>query len=381
MEGLSLYIHVPFCRAKCYYCDFNSYDLDKAGEQVDDYVEALIQEILQSGPGRAETVYIGGGTPTVLPLSSLADIMEAARSSFAIPSDAEVSVEANPGTVGTETLSNLLAIGVNRLSLGVQSFDDAELRLLGRIHSAAEAIDAFRAARAAGFANVNLDLIYGLPGQSLAGWRDSLERAADLQPEHLSLYALSVEEGTLLAETIARGELQAPDPDLAADMYELSIERLDSAGYIHYEISNWAKTPAFQCRHNLAYWRNQAYLGLGAGAHSWAEGRRWANASSPAEYIAQVSSGQSPAEWEEDIGSDMEMGETMMMGLRLLEEGVAYDQFQDRFGVAIAKHFADELVDLADLGLIVNDGDRMTLSDRGRLLGNQVFMRFLPDSS
>ena len=159
------------------------------------------------------------------------------------------------------------------------------------------------------------------------------------------------------------------------------MQMLDAAGYVHYEISNWAKTPALQCRHNLAYWRNQAYLGMGAGAHSWAEGRRWANASRPEDYIERVSSGQTPAEWEEGITSDLEMGETMMMGLRLVKEGVAYERFRGRFGVAMDKQFPDELADLADLGLMVDDGERVTLSDRGRLLGNQVFMRFLPDSS
>jgi oxygen-independent coproporphyrinogen-3 oxidase len=278
-------------------------------------------------------------------------------------------------------MSDLLSLGVTRLSLGVQSFDESELRILGRVHTADGAAEAFKMARAAGFDNINLDLIYGLPGQSLGSWRESLERVLDLEPEHVSLYALSVEEGTPIAGAIARGELRAPDPDLAADMYDLSQQSLGTAGYVHYEISNWARTASHQCRHNLAYWRNETYLGIGASAHSWARARRWANANEPGDYVARILSGRSPVEWEEEIEIALEMGETMIMGLRLLEEGIAHDRFRRRFGVTLGEQYADELDDLAGLGLLVDNRERVRLSERGRLLGNRVFARFLPDSS
>jgi oxygen-independent coproporphyrinogen-3 oxidase len=234
-------------------------------------------------------------------------------------------------------------------------------------------------ARAAGFDNINVDLIYGLPGQSLDSWRESLERALGLKPEHVSLYALSVEEGTPMARAIARGELRAPDTDLAADIYDLSQQSLGAAGYVHYEISNWARTASHQCRHNLAYWRNQTYLGIGAGAHSWAKARRWANASKPGDYKARILSGRRPVEWEEEIEIALEMGETMIMGLRLLEEGVEHDRFRRRFGVTLGEQYAEELDDLIGLGLLVDNRERVRLSERGRLLGNRVFARFLPD--
>jgi oxygen-independent coproporphyrinogen-3 oxidase len=379
MDAIGLYIHIPFCRAKCAYCDFNSY----AGleDLFGDYAAALAREMEQAGPARVRTIYVGGGTPTVLPLSHLVQILEAARRAFVVDLDAEVSIEANPGTVNGGTLASLRALGVNRLSLGVQSLDGAELRLLGRIHTAAEAVAAFGAVRQAGFENLNLDLIYGLPGQAIAAWQETLERALALEPDHLSLYALGVEEGTPLAAAIAQGVLPEPDPDLAAEMYEWAEDTLAAAGYLHYEISNWAREPRFQCRHNLTYWRNEPSRGVGAGAHSWLGGRRWANVAHPAEYAARFVGGRCPAEAEEKIGPALEMGETMMMGLRLLDEGVPFARFRERFGEDLRQRFSGELTELAELGLIATDDQRIRLSRRGRLLGNQVFLRFLPEQS
>jgi len=377
MDAIGLYIHVPFCRARCSYCDFNSY----AGleDLFDDYTAALVQEMQQAGPARVRTIYIGGGTPTVLPLLHLAQILDASRRAFAVDRDAEVSLEANPGAVDAAALAALRALGINRLSLGVQSLDDAGLRLLGRIHTAAEAIQACQAARQAGFANLNLDLIYGLPGQTSAAWQATLERALALQPDHLSLYALGVEEGTPLAAAIAQGDLPAPDPDLAAEMYEWAEDRLSVAGYLHYEISNWARGPGCRCRHNVTYWRNEPYLGVGAGAHSWLGGRRWANVAHPAEYRARLLGGGCPVAAEEEIDPALEVGETMMMGLRLLDEGVPFERFRERFGEDLRQRFAEELEELEELGLIILDGERVKLSRRGHLLGNQVFLRFLPE--
>jgi oxygen-independent coproporphyrinogen-3 oxidase len=206
-----------------------------------------------------------------------------------------------------------------------------------------------------------------------------MEEALDLRPDHLSLYALTLEDGTPMATAIARGELPEPDPDLAADMYELAQERLAAAGFVHYEISNWARTGGFLCRHNLIYWRNQPYLGLGAGAHSWFGGVRWSNTALPARYVSQVFCGERCVEAEEAIDPELEMGETIMLGLRLLEEGVSFERFRRRFGVDLEQRFASQLADLSQLGLIQAEGGRVTLTARGRLLGNQVFLRFLPD--
>ncbi|HIC94723.1 MAG TPA: radical SAM family heme chaperone HemW, partial [Anaerolineae bacterium] len=237
MDAVSLYIHIPFCRAKCAYCDFNSY----AGLEhlFAPYVRALAREIelARGWHLQARTIYLGGGTPTVLPLDLLGEILAACRRAFRVPEGAEVTVEANPGTVDGDYLAGLLGLGVNRLSLGVQSFDDGELRLLGRIHTAREAVEACHLAREAGFDNLNLDLLYGIPRQTLAGWRETLRRAFDLRPDHLSLYALTLEEHTPLARRIAEGEVPAPDDDLAAEMYVLAEEMLAEAGYVHYEIS------------------------------------------------------------------------------------------------------------------------------------------------
>jgi len=375
--GIALYIHIPFCLAKCAYCDFISYD-DRAG-LYGEYTSALVTEMDRAEPGSIQSIYIGGGTPTVLPLLHIERIFEAIQRRFAPGIGTEITIEANPGTVSPAKLEGLRALGVTRLSLGVQSFVEEELRLLGRIHSAPEAIEALRAGREAGFDNLSLDLIYGLPRQSLSSWRASLQQAIAFQPEHLSLYALSVEEGTSLAADIARGRLPAPDPDLAADMYELAQETLSAAGFVHYEISNWARSPEFACRHNLTYWHNEPYLGIGAGAHSWRHGRRWSNLTRPEEYIRCMRDGLAPTVDEETIGPELEMGETMMLGLRLLGEGVTFVRFQARFGLDLRVQYAGALEELAELGLLQTTAERVVLSRRGRLLGNQVFLRFLGD--
>jgi oxygen-independent coproporphyrinogen-3 oxidase len=403
---VGLYLHVPFCERKCPYCDFNSYaGLDELHAA---YVEALIAEmawLAQRGGWQAKTAFVGGGTPTALPLSLLAQVLDAARADFCVPFGAEVSVEANPGTVDEAYLAGLRASGVNRLSLGAQSFDDDALRLLGRIHTSAEIEAAFQAARRAGFQNISLDLLYGLPGQTLDRWCAALSRALSLSPEHLSLYSLTIEEGTPFAERVARGDLAAPDDDLAADMYELAEEAMASAGYVHYEVSNWAKRTVGEgqsangvaqgrlwgsplvCLHNLAYWRNEPYLGLGAGAHSWWGGRRWHNLLSPQDYVARMAAqGDGKAPWESPVVAGVEaidealaMGETMMLGLRLLEEGVPLARFAAQFGRSLLNVYRGELDALQAEGLLERWPDRVRLARRGRLLGNRVFARFLPE--
>lgn len=374
-QPLGLYIHVPFCRQKCAYCDFSSY----AGleELFEPYVDAVVRDMERAAAVPVRSVYVGGGTPSVLPVALVGRLLAGARRAFHVDAGAEVSVEANPGTVSAAGLAALRALGVNRLSLGVQSLDDGELRLLGRIHTAAEARTALREVREAGFDNVSLDFIFGLPGQPLGSWQATLDRALDLGADHLSLYALTLEECTPLAQAVAAGDLPEPDPDLAADMYELAQERLAAAGYAHYEISNWAR-PGRECRHNLGYWRNEPYLGVGAGAHSWLGGRRQARVAWPPEYVRRVQAGERVAEDEEEIEPALEMGETMMMGLRLVDEGVGYDRFRERFGRDLRQVYAAALAALAARGLIELLPDRVRLTRRGRLLGNQAFMEFLP---
>lgn len=377
---LALYIHVPFCAVRCHYCDFNTYArLDALFEP---YTATLCEEIRRAKPEVADkvhtpTVFLGGGTPTVLPHRMLAQILQTARDVFPIDRDAEITSEANPGTTDAELFAALRALGVNRLSMGIQSLDDAELAWLGRIHSAAEAEAAYDLARRAGFDNVNLDFIFGLPDQTLAAWSHTLTRAIALAPEHISLYGLTVEHGTPLYDAVRRGVQASPDEDAAADFYLLASDRLAAAGYEQYEISNWAR-PGFACRHNLVYWRHAPYLGFGPGAHSFNRTRRWWNVRPVPQYIQRVTAGQSPERDGEHITGGLAMGEFMMLGLRLVQEGVIEDRFRRRFGVALDDVFAEEIATLVRRRLLERLPDRVRLTPAGRLLGNQVFAEFLP---
>lgn len=389
LPSLSLYLHIPFCQRKCPYCDFNTY----AGREAryGSYAQALAADIAREGLNRetpqVPTVFLGGGTPTVLEPDHLQAIFAALHRGFRLLPGAEVTSEANPGTVDQSRFETLRRLGVNRLSMGVQSFDAGELGFLGRIHDAGEAKAAFGLARQAGFDNINLDFMFGLPGQRPETWSHTLDQAIDLSPEHLSLYSLIVEPDTPLASWVERGQVAEPDPDLAADLYELACDRLAAAGYEHYEISNWAAgpmqadgLPAFACRHNLVYWRNQPYLGFGPGAHSSWEGRRWSVGRSVEHYIRAAVNQTPPHDYEEDIPPALAMGETMMVGLRLLGIGVSRADFRQRFGRDIAKVYPSELATLEQRGLIEVDQECVRLSQQGWLLGNQVFAAFLPDA-
>ncbi|GAP64567.1 oxygen-independent coproporphyrinogen III oxidase [Ardenticatena maritima] len=394
---LGIYIHIPFCAARCIYCDFNTYiDLDhlKTG-----YVDAAQREIEMVGGALnrppAQTIFFGGGTPTALAPEHLARLIDACRRVFDLSPTAEITVEANPGSVSAEGLRALRAAGVNRLSFGVQSFDDATLRFLGRIHSADEARQAVDEARRAGFDNINLDLIYGLPRQSLAEWQATLEAALALEPAHLSLYALIVEPGTPLQRSIERGDIPPPDDDEAAAQYEWTLERLARAGYTQYEISNWAlaqpgddRTPRLASQHNLIYWRNQFYVGIGAGAHSYVRGVRYANVRHPQTYMRAVMREQTPDDLpapaldpatRDPIDVALAQSEQMMLGLRLVREGVSAAQFAQRFGATLEARFGATIDALLARGLLMWDGDRLHLTRRGLLLANQVMAAFLPD--
>jgi oxygen-independent coproporphyrinogen-3 oxidase len=302
--------------------------------------------------------------------------MEAAVPAEYRSEDIEITIEANPGTVDYDQLCQLRASGVNRLSLGVQSLDDSMLRQLGRIHSADQAREAYNWARQAGFSNVNLDFIFGLPSQTLEHWRQTLQAALEMAPEHLSLYALTVEEGTPLNAQVEDGGITLPEEDLVADMYQLAEDLLAEAGYEHYELSNWGR-PGKESRHNLAYWANVDYLGLGAGAHSHLGGHRLANLGEPREYIEKIASKQSPRESDEEISFDLAMAETVFLGLRR-SRGVERRAFATRFGRELDQVYGAAIEDLCQLGLLSADDDGIRLTRRGRLLGNEVFVRFMP---
>jgi oxygen-independent coproporphyrinogen-3 oxidase len=383
---VALFVFIPFCKIKCTYCDFNAYA--NLARMMEPYAEAVAREIKAWGLSpergasrlRAKTVYFGGGTPSIVPVEHIGKILSALQEGFDLEPDAEITLEANPGTLDLAKLQALAALGINRLSLGVQSFDDATVRRLNRGHTVADALETYSLARRAGFDNINLDFIYGLPLQTPEDWRATLKQALALAPEHLSLYALKVEQGTGLEHQIRRGKYPMPDDDAAADMYELAEDMLDAAGYGHYEISNWAQSPIsrFASRHNLTYWYDEPYIGLGAGAHSYFAGERYWNILSPVEYVQRLNRDASPVAEREVISRELEMAETMILGLRL-GEGVAFKRFADRFGEDIRDKYAEQLREVVRLELVELQEDRVRLTRRGRLLSNEVFWRFLPD--
>lgn len=381
---VGLYLHIPFCQSRCSYCDFNTY----AGMNplIPRYVESLCREI-EAWAGRdlaARTVFFGGGTPSLLSAEQIDRVLTTIRAAFELDPAAEITLEANPGAVDVVCFQGARAAGVNRISLGVQSFFDDDLRSLTRLHTAEDVERAVDGARRAGFDSLNLDLIYSLPGQTIERWQGNLQRAIALHPEHLSLYALTVEPGTPLNAAVARGQLQPPDPDLAADMYELAAELTAAAGYEQYEISNWAK-PGHACRHNLVYWRNEPYLGFGAGAHSCYAGRRFSNLRSPNRYVKALWNTSAGPFWHplptaldqcEELSAQRALEDTLFMGLRL-SEGIDLAVVADRQGVDIAARYGATLGELQSWGLLEWTDDRLRLTARGRLLSNEVFVRFL----
>ncbi len=382
----SLYLHIPFCRHRCAYCDFNTYA--GQGDSIPAYVEALCREIRLVGaaaPERIEahTVFFGGGTPSLLSAAQFEAILQAIRESFGLSDQAELTLEANPGTVSFPYLRDLRSLGFNRISFGVQSANPEELRMLERAHDYFDVIEAVTWARRAGFDNLNLDLIYGLPEQSLGRWQATVKQVLGLSPAHFSLYALTMEHGTPFGRWSARGLMPTPDPDAAAEMYEWADTALTAAGYEQYEISNWSR-PGLQCRHNLQYWRNQPYFGFGAGAHGFVDGLRVSNVLRIKTYIERCQenfSGRfplSPATVNrQEITSMIEMQETMLTGLRLTYEGVSAQSFQERFGRELRDVFGQEIDELLRFGLLEWAGDSLRLTPHGRLLGNQVFLRFV----
>lgn len=383
-QPLSLYVHVPFCVRRCGYCDFNTYTLAEAGPATPlAYLEAAHRELdLAAGTlgptaPRLQTVFFGGGTPTMLSPAQLGELLGHARALFGVAADAEITTEANPDTLTEAALHDLAAAGFTRVSVGMQSAVSHVLAALDRSHVPANVAAAVRGARAAGL-GVSLDLIYGAPGESLQDWRDSLTAAIDLAPDHLSAYALTVEPGTRLAARIARGELPGPTDDDEADKYELADELFAEAGYRWYEVSNWARTPADACRHNLAYWRGANWWGIGPGAHSHVGGVRWWNVRHPGGYASRLATGESPAAGREVLDDAQRATEQVMLGIRLAEglpvsalprPGAATGTVR----TAIAGLIADGLVD----GPAALADGRLILTRRGRLLADGVIRRLL----
>jgi len=361
-ERAGLYVHIPFCLTRCGYCDFNTYaGLDHLSGR---YVEALMAE---AGLAAAEwsapftSLFLGGGTPTTLPAATIHRLLECFRRAFEFEVDAEVTSEANPDTVDQAYLAELREAGVNRLSIGLQSFDPSVLKAFERIHSAESARSAFGAARLAGFESVNLDLIYGADGETLDSWRRTVSEAIALEPEHLSCYALTIEPATSLGRKVAAGLVPAPDPDVQAEMYASACSLLADAGFEHYEISNWAK-PGRRSVHNLGYWEGNPYLGLGAGAHSHRDGVRWWNVRPPQQYLEEVEAGRLPVGGSESLGERERSMERLLLGLRV-SDGVPMDWVDDE---RAALFIAD--------GLAERRGDRIALTDRGMFVANDLVL-------
>ena len=369
------YVHIPFCLSKCHYCDFDSFP--GMGSIFDEYVRALICDIERT-PAHADplaTVYLGGGTPTVLPASGLARALGAVEKRFGLEPDAEVTVEANPGTVNEAKFAELRSAGFNRLSLGVQSFDDDFLGRIGRAHSSRDAVEAYHAARRAGFANVGIDLIFALPGQTLSHWETTLDMAIELNPEHVSLYELSVEQGTRFAELCAEGLLDLPDEDIQLAMYELAIAKLAPGGYERYEVSNFARH-GFRSRHNQVYWRNEPFHGFGAGATSYVDGIRAHSFSDPQLYIEAVLSGSDAIDFSEELTGPPALAESLMLGLRMLE-GVDLQKLSEQTGTDALAEFGPRIEVLEARGLLELTGARLKVTHQGLLLLNDVLQEFM----
>lgn len=381
---LSVYLHVPFCATKCTYCAFNTYT--NLEHLIPEFVDGLCHEIelvAASAPGKqVGTIFFGGGTPSLLSASQLGVVLDALRTHFSVTPEAEITLESNPNDLSSDYAAALHSLGFNRISIGMQSANARELELFRRRHDTDGVARAVSAARSGGFENVNVDLIYGIPDQTIDDWRNTLSQALALRPHHISLYALGIEENTPMYTWVERGVLATPDDDLAADMYELAESMLADAHFVQYEISNWA-LPGFECRHNLRYWRNLPYVGLGPGAHGFAGGIRYSTELSPHRYIRSLQPesaanangyplSPATAEWTRLTQAD-EISETLIMGLRLVHEGIDLRVFRERFGIDLLDIYEEPLRRFVTNGLIVLDNAHICLTPRGKLLSNVVF--------
>lgn len=375
MKPISIYIHIPFCKSKCLYCDFASFaNMEK---RYDDYVQALVLEITSKACHykdlEVQTVFIGGGTPTVLPSDYILNIMEALKVNYTIAPDAEITIESNPGTIELEKLIEIRKSGINRISMGVQAWQDKLLKKIGRIHTQVEFVEGYHLARQAGFDNINLDLMFTLPTQTLEDWEETLENIIRLKPEHLSTYSLIIEENTPFYRLYNENELPLPDEILDREMYYKAKEILKQNGYSHYEISNFAK-PGYESRHNIVYWKQKEYIGFGLGAHSYSGKTRFHNTYDMDKYMNPTG-----CDSVEDIEiSDIydEYAEYMFLGLRLIE-GISISDFKAKFSQDIYSVYGKELEECKKLLLLYENNGYIALTSRGLDVSNSVFEKFL----
>lgn len=369
-DNIGLYVHIPFCRKKCSYCDFLSFAGCEAS-LVDEYVDALCREIhgYKSENLTLSTLFFGGGTPSLLSLFQFEKILGAIRESFALLPNAEITTEANPGTLDRDKLKGLYSLGINRLSIGLQSIHENELKILGRIHSYEDFLSSYRAAREVGFRNINVDLMYGIPEQTEESFAKTLDALISLSPEHISVYGLMLEEGTPLYES--RESLALPTEDAECDMYYSACRRLAEAGYRHYEISNYAKE-GFESRHNLIYWHTDSYIGVGAAAHSYFRGKRFCNTEQLSAYISNPI-GKDKCEQIDAGGAEYEYA---MLALRL-SEGISLSEYERRFSRSFLSGREEKLAELSALGYLLLTHDRVFLTDKGMYVSNYILTELL----
>ncbi|WP_409301779.1 radical SAM family heme chaperone HemW [Peribacillus sp. SCS-155] len=373
----SAYIHIPFCEHICHYCDFNKVFLK--GQPVDEYLQMLEKEMQLAmqlhRPMVMDTVFVGGGTPTSLNADQLQTLTGSIRKTLPLSEDVEYTFEANPGDLSEEKLSVLYNAGVNRLSFGVQSFNDELLKRIGRTHKAADVYETIEKAYKIGFQNVSIDIIYGLPGQTMEDFEDTLSKALDLQLPHYSGYSLIVEPKTVFYNLMQKGKLNLPPQDLEAAMYERLMERMTQSGHVQYEISNFSK-PGYESKHNITYWNNEEYFGFGAGAHGYVDGRRVSNHGPLKKYMAPVAQGLMPHIEEHQVTREEKMEEELFLGLRKTK-GVSLEGFKNKFFVEMTDIFRQAITEQMEKGLLVMEDGYVRLTRRGRLLGNEVFQSFL----
>jgi oxygen-independent coproporphyrinogen-3 oxidase len=370
-KELSLYFHFPFCKRKCFYCDFNSFS--GFDQIMPSYVKALLSEVqfyLPQPSKIIKSIYFGGGTPSYFPVESLATILQFTITHFLVPKKAEITVEINPGTLDVEGLIHLHEAGFNRLSIGLQAIQNDLLKKIGRIHSAQEFFDIYELARETGFHNIGVDLIFGLPGQTLRQWQETLQTVVELNPEHISAYSLQLEPGTFLHQQVTRKEMHLPPEETVADMMEYTMSYLHESGYNQYEISNYAK-PGFESIHNLGYWLGHDYLGFGAGASSTRLGQRWVNVKDPHIYIEKLLSGKSVVAERENIDKQTAAVEAIMLGLRL-HSGIDLQNMREKYGIDLRANLGHNLDKLSEANLIEIDNNNFRLTNKGILTSNLV---------
>ncbi len=377
MNNLGIYLHIPFCKSRCSYCDFAT-DVYRNNDAVERYVNALCKEITNYELGTekyVETIYFGGGTPSLLTPNQLEKIINTLQKSFSFSENIEFTLEMNPATVTPEKLRDFRSLGVNRASFGVQTFDDKALKILARGHDSNDARKTFELLRQANFNNISFDLIGGLPNQTLADWKKNLDEALKMNPEHLSLYLLEIHEGTPLAEQIRSKRQPNPDEDLAAEMYEVMVEKVGEKGLQQYEISNFSKS-GFESKHNSKYWLCEPVLAFGVSAHSFDGKSRWANERDTNKYVSLIEKGLSPIVERNDLSEKQLSSEFVFLNLRLTK-GLDLKEYKSRFGIDLEKEFAENLKDLSEAGLIFVTNSELKLTPKGMVYSNEVFSVFV----